>query len=75
MKKTSKILFQSLLKVEIERAVGEGATRNDAMCSVSRYVFLNKNVLLDNIHIFSRCNRTIRGGKITLAIRRQVTQQ
>ena len=46
-KKTSKILFQSLLKVEIERAVGEGATRNDAMCSVSRHLFLNKNVLLD----------------------------
>ena len=45
--KTSKILFQSLLKVEIERAVGEGATRNDAMCSVGRHVFLNKNVLLD----------------------------
>ena len=24
--------------MEIERAVGEGATRNDAMCSVSRHV-------------------------------------
>ena len=39
-----------LIKVEIERAVGEGATRNDAMCSVSRHVFLNKNVLL--VHPF-----------------------
>ena len=33
-KKTSKILFQSLRKVEIERAVGEGATRNNSCAAL-----------------------------------------